>query len=202
MWSLLRWRSQATGLVFSGALVAWAIMAFHAWRSSTAGPLDIAGMAVMVIVTVGSIVAGASWQWLWSKVPSLERVVFPDLNGDWSGEIESTWTRSADTPRPDPLHVSVKIEQGLFETHLSGETLRSQFESTRVLVERTKGGKARMWYSYEARPKLTEADGNPPHQGVAWLEMDAAKDRDLLVGGYYTDRKSTGSITIHRTQTL
>ncbi|AZO77228.1 MULTISPECIES: hypothetical protein [unclassified Bosea (in: a-proteobacteria)] len=202
MWGLLGWRAQASFLVFASALLSWAIHALDGLFRSELGPLDVAGLSVTVLVSVGAVLASLSWRWLWEHCPVLERVVFPDLNGEWSGTVESTWSPDTATPRPDPIHVTIIITQGLFETHVSAETLRAESESTRCIVERTKGGRARLWYSYETKARLTHADGNPPHTGVAWLEMAVDKDRERLVGGYFTDRKSTGDIEIRRTQAL
>lgn len=32
------------------------------------------------------------WQWFWKRIPMLEELIFPDLNGEWKVILKSNWT--------------------------------------------------------------------------------------------------------------
>ena len=56
----------------------------------------------------------------------------------------------------------------------------------------------RIWYSYHNQPKAEFSTRSARHEGVAWLETDAASDPARLSGQYFTERKTSGDIAVHR----
>lgn len=200
MWSLLGRKAQVTAILAAGLLSAWAIDAVYAlWLDKAPGALKILSLAVTIVATVLAIAAELSWRWLWRKIPLLGRKAFPDLNGKWTGTLQSTWI-NPDTGQPiPPIPAEITVRQGLFRTSVSLKTAESESHSTRCILERLADiGRFRIWYSYNNDPIARVRHRSSPHEGIAFIEYDPEKGSDYLTGRYYTARKTTGDIDVTR----
>ena len=78
------------------------------------------------------------------------------------------------------------------------QTEKMQSLSNRVFLERQGGTNIfRLWYGYRHEPTSASRPGNPPHDGMAYLEYDVAEP-DRLRGQYYTDRHTSGDFKLER----
>jgi hypothetical protein len=203
MWSLLGRKAQVTTILAAGLLSAWAIDAVYAlWLHREPGAVKILSLAVTIVGTVLAIAAELSWRWVWRKIPLLSRKAFPDLNGKWTGTLQSTW-KDPDTGQSiAPIPTEITVRQGLFSTSVSLKTAESESHSTRCILERLADiGRFRIWYSYNNDPIARVRHRSSPHEGVAFLESDPDKGSDSLTGRYYTARKTTGDIEVTREAT-
>ena len=142
------------------------------------------------------------WRHIWRWIPAIESAIFPDLNGTWEGSILTTWTDPKTGKSTSPIPATVWIKQSLFSTKLRLRTGESHSHSTRCHLEAERdAGVYRFWYSYDNRPKAEFSHRSARHEGIAWLELNIDEDRDRLVGQYFTDRRTTGDVKLHRAVT-
>lgn len=141
----------------------------------------------------GVLIVNFTWRWFWKKLP-LCNWLFPDLNGIWVGTV--SWS---DNKEIKSKPITFTIHQTFFSLRLHSQTNESPSHSTRsVLVADREVKRYKILYSYEADPSAKFLHRSPRHEGMAWLEIDMTKDKHKLVGQYYTQRKTSGSITLKR----
>lgn len=202
MWGLLGPRTQATVLIFAGALLAAAIDAVAAGTAWVAmNGWQRGSLLATIIVTVGGTLLNFVWPVLWRWMPFLNKVVFPNMNGVWKGKLASTWIEPETGLNPSPIKAEITIVQGLFETTVLLATSESESSSSRCLLEYDRrAGVARLWYAYGNKARAGIAARSPRHEGVAWLEMNLRKSMSVREGEYFTDRKTGGEIRVSRSQ--
>ncbi len=192
-----------TALVVLGAALLALVMGLWEWASGE--PVGwwqmpravsmVAGLITFLLAVVLQVV----WRPLWRWIPALNRLVFPDLNGPWRGELDSNWVDPETSERLAPKPVTVIIKQGWFDVSVRMRTEEVQSYSNRVFLEREKGTHVfHIWYGYGHRPRPEHRPGNPPHEGMAYLEYDADQPDERVYGQYYTDRQTTGEFTLTR----
>lgn len=199
MWLLLSRKVQLT------IILAAAFLTIRTWDgiSSLIGgePLSIfrsVSIAVFVVGTVFALIVSWCWRPIWRRVPALNKWIFPDLNGEWSGELKSTWINPETNQPLPPIATKITIHQNIFEAYVTLRTGESRSDSDRVILERVgKTGRCRIWYSYQNGPRAEFRHRSAPHEGVAYLEYDLASP-DVLEGSYYTARNTTGDIRVER----
>jgi hypothetical protein len=159
----------------------------------------LASIAASLIVTLIIPIAEQVWRPIWRLCPFLSRRFFPDLNGTWTGHLQTTWRDPSTGEMPGPIPATFWIEQGLFRVNVRMRTGESRSRSTRCLVEADRGGGIyRLYYSYHNRPKAEVAERSARHDGSAWLELDLDAGDNRLVGQYFTERKTQGDIELRR----
>jgi hypothetical protein len=123
-------------------------------------------------------------------------VSVPNLNGCWIGEIQSTWVDPLTSKRIDPIPVILNVKQtylGLSAVMITGE-MRSESISYQFLYDKEKQIN-QLIYTYKSTPKQTVKDRSPYHFGT--IAFSLIEDDCLsLLGNYWTDRKTTGTITL------
>ena len=200
MYRILPRKLVITVLVVLGAALLAVVM--NVWEAFTGQaiewwqvPRTINVVTVIVVVIVGTVVQFL-WRPLWRRFPALNRLVFPDLNGRWQGELRSTWIDPKTGKRPGPIKADVTIDMDWFDVSIRMRTDMMQSFSNRVFLERQKGTKVfRVWYGYGHQPTPTTQAGNPPHDGMAHLEYDADSPGKLR-GQYYTSRHTSGDFEL------
>lgn len=200
MWALLSRRWQLSIIV---ALTALLLLAYQGasewWTGQTPSLFKTVSLIATLIGTV--LVAAANWTWrgVWRRLPVLNKVFFPDLNGVWEGTLQTTWVDPATGTAPAPIHSRVIIRQGVLQFSISQRTAESDSWSTMVLPEaEPEADRYRLWYAYSNKPKAAVAHRSSKYDGVAWLELALDNDPDELRGQYYTDRRTTGDIKLRR----
>jgi hypothetical protein len=187
-------------IVALGVMATSLAAALSAWLSGDARPQILyVSMAATIITIIIIPITQMSWRPLWRVFPKLNHLLFPDLNGTWTGEALPV--ANGDVPasaRP----ITVWIRQGLFDVtvNLASDQIKSY--STRAVVEfDPRAHKFRIWYAYDGRPPPELAKVNPRHEGAACLEVDPLIDRETLAGRYFTDRGTVGSLLLKRHST-
>ena len=189
-----------TVLVVLGAALLALLMSITEWATGQAiewwkVPRTINTVVLTVVLIVG---VGAKFLWrpLWRLVPGLNRWVFPDLNGTWEGELHTTWVDPETGKGSGPIKAVVTIAVDWFDASIRMQTDKMQSFSNRVFLEREKGTNVfRVWYGYQHKPTAASQPGNPPHDGMAYLEFDTANPSTLR-GQYYTSRHTSGDFEL------
>lgn len=200
MWALLTRARQVQILVALTVIVVLAMEGMNEWWTGQAlSPLKAISTATFIIAVVLSLIANWTWRTVWRWFPVLNRVFFPDLNGTWTGTLQTTWKDPATGLTPGPIASTVSIRQGLFDISIKQVTGESTSHSTRVIAEADPNAdRYRLWYSYDNRPKAEVHFRSTQHEGVAWLEISLADAPDTLTGQYYTARRTNGDMTLRR----
>lgn len=136
------------------------------------------------------------WRWVWRKLPFLNQLFFPDLNGQWSMIIH--WQRKEDKGM---VEATAYIKQDLLK--ISMEVDSKDSESVTLLAKPKKdpeSGRAILYYVYRSTPKRRNGNDNLPYDGTAVLKLDH-NSFDVLKGNYYTDRLTTGHYELKRKST-
>lgn len=123
--------------------------------------------------------------------------MFPDLDGTWSGTLESNWPLiSAQLPGPSassstiPVPAALKVKARLLSIHLSLETDSRYSDSETVLVGINKSGGdvPCLTYVYRNRTPRPVPTDSGDHHGAARLELRDEDGVPTLRGVYWTDR--------------
>ncbi|MBN8750333.1 MAG: hypothetical protein J0I65_22885 [Variovorax sp.] len=200
MWSLLPRQRQLSIIVIATLLMAWAIDAVYTLLDGhTPGVGKVASLVVTLLGSILVAIFNATWREVWRRFPALQRRAFPDLNGTWEGTLVSTWVDPETGQTKPPIPTTITIRQGLLSMAVSLKTGESTSHSTRALLEKfSETSRFRIWYSYNNDPQAQYQHRSSPHEGVAFLELDADSDMNRLTGRYYTARRTTGDIDVVR----
>ena len=201
MYRILSRRVVVTILVGAGAGGMAVLMTLWDWATGqNLGLLNIPRAIAGITFVVGTVVipvAGLVWRSIWRRIPRLNRWVFPDLNGVWEGSLRSTWINT-ETGQPVPtIPVRVTITQGIVNMSVRMGTDNMNSFSTWIELKRLDSGIFRICYNYDHMPTPESQPDNPPHNGIAYLMVDADTP-NRLEGYYFTYRQTTGSFTLTR----
>lgn len=130
-------------------------------------------------------------KWLWKFKWFIKLLPFPYLGGKWNGELKSTY------PGCKPISISVTIKHGFFHSYLIMNTEESKSLSNSFVFNIDEDlGIHQIIYTYQNTPSATVRNHSNIHWGSAVLDFD--DEGDKLVGNYWTDRGTTGTITLKR----
>lgn len=129
--------------------------------------------------------------WKWHLLRRLDIVTIPDLNGAWSGEIESSHDQGS-----QPLQVSVVISQRWSKILVELETEESHSKSVAASFLTSYSSSPELVYAYVNEPKPNAQKSMEMHKGTARLVFTG----QALEGDYYTGRGrvTVGSIRLTR----
>jgi hypothetical protein len=148
-------------------------------------------------VTVYVVVAFVFSHWLW-RLPIFRGwlVPFPDLQGTWVGELQSTWKNPETGVQIPALRMIVVVRQTFSSVSCSLFTKESESYSTAAQItldEET--GSLSLDYTYTNRSKATLRHRSPIHDGAARLKIVKLPER-ALEGEYWTSRCTTGDMSL------
>ena len=131
--------------------------------------------------------------WRWAALGRLGLIKVPDLNGEWTGEVMSSYAPGGETT-PVRVHIRQrwsKLAVRLEATHSSSDSVMARLRTGDV-VHPT------LDYMYVNEPGAGALESMHAHRGTAMLEF---KD-GVLEGDYYTgrDRREIGTIRLQREQ--
>ncbi len=153
------------------------------------------------------VVAGINWflwsifkKWLWKYlIFNNWLVMIPDLNGSWSGTLQSTWIDNT-TNKPIPqIETTAIIRQDLSTITIDFST--NEMESRSIIAEISLHPHRRVTeinYIYQSDPDAVVKHRSEIHYGAAKLIYNKNSKGETLKGDYWTDRKTTGTITLKR----
>ena len=129
------------------------------------------------------------WRWrLWRNLALLQ---VPDLNGEWTGYVESSYGNGS-------IHeVTISITQKWSKLVVIFETEQSRSYSISGSLRVVDVANPELSYLYVNQPKPSAPESMEIHRGTATLELKGA----VLEGEYYTGRgrMTFGSIRLTRT---
>jgi hypothetical protein len=203
MWSLLSRKTQITIIVVLSIVVLLSVQALRTWLVGSAqSPIQLISIIVFAVGTVFLAAFNFLWRWFWRKVPALERIAFPDLNGTWATEIQTNWKDPTTGLSPGPIEATVWIRQNLLSINVQQQTKESPSWSTRMFpYADSSADRYILWFSYDNKPHANVAGSSPDHEGVCQLEMNLNLDRNLMRGQYYTSRSTSGNMSLKRMST-
>lgn len=158
------------------------------------------GMSLIKLFTIASsvsaiLITAISTSFIWRKILSILRLfnksLFPDINGEWEGEITFG--------EEEILVARAIIRQTLNHTQIDLHTNTSK-SITLESIPVTEGGQLKLYYVHRVTPK------NPAWHiytgstifDIRHIEIEGI-DKLELSGRYYTDRGTTGSIRLRQT---
>lgn len=135
-------------------------------------------------------------KWIWKWLPFLECIHgIPKIEGNWSGTFESTWRPSPDAP-PATGPIEVKITQpDIYHIKLTQKSGESLSHSYGEVFETLEDGSIFLNFSYKNVPNADVRERSQISFGSARYQLEREGSAKLS-GNYWTDRKSTGKITV------
>lgn len=121
-------------------------------------------------------------------------VPFPNLSGEWNGNIKSSW----EGKQSELIPIKLTINQNFFNTQIqirTGES-KSHSVSSNFDIDKERGFE-QLVYTYLNIPKSTVRDRSQIHYGSAILEFSGYKV-NAMQGEYWTDRKTIGEISVEK----
>ena len=183
-------------------LLAFSFLVFYVIYYAQGSPNFNLKTIFQILATVISIDLIFCWifaYFLW-RLPIFKNwlVPFPDLNGTWKGEIPTTWMDPKTGERPGPIPAILTIKQSFLHISCVMRTAEMTSRSlTSSFVLDTENQLERLVYTYDSHPKETVRERSPQHCGTIDFEIVRENKTIKLVGGYWTGRKTTGTIEMH-----
>lgn len=112
----------------------------------------------------------------------------PKLHKKYEGTLKSTYDNKV-------RNIYVTVNQTLFGTSITVKTDESQSYTVTANFDITDNYK-RLIYTYHNEAKAEYNERSPQHYGTTILDVE---NKNELTGKYYTDRKTTGDIILHKT---
>jgi SMODS-associating 2TM, beta-strand rich effector domain len=179
-------------LFFSG--IVWFIVA-------TASGFDMKNLIdfmrpIPLVVTADVILLGFFVKRLWRwKFFQGWLVPFPDLNGTWEGQIQTSW-KDAEERTPGPIPVILTIKQTFMNISCVMRTAEMTSHSyvEGFWLEEEKQIR-QLCYSYTSKPKTGLRDRSTPHDGTILFNI-IGQPVAKLEGEYWTQQQTTGTVTL------
>ncbi len=121
-------------------------------------------------------------------------VPFPNLSGNWKGELISNW----DNKSLPPIPTEVFITQSFFNVQVQIKTGESRSYSIGGSFDIDReAGRQQLFYSYLNTPKPSVRDRSGIHYGSTRLDFKGFKV-NKMDGEYWTSRETTGELHLER----
>ena len=174
-------------LIWASLLLGFWIWVALLWATNT--PLTISWEAIKKFPDVVTIYVFASWvftKWLWRLQMFQGWLVrVPNLQGTWSGELQSTWGRQGEQDLP-PIRMILVIGQTFSSINCTMFTAESESDSRAARIERDSETKAvTISYNYTNRTLPEVRERSPMHDGAAHLKC-VKVPHEALEGEYWT----------------
>ena len=126
-------------------------------------------------------------------------VLIPDINGTWTGTIESTWVNPETGHSIDPINAELVIHQSLFSITCFMKTgeMRSHSLCASLNID-FNSEISQLIYTYTSTPKQTLQEKSRIHYGTALLNLEGNFNVSSMSGDYWTGRTTSGSIYLKR----
>lgn len=148
------------------------------------------------VVTADLLLVAIFMRWLWRwKYLQDWLVPFPNLNGTWQGHIQTDWRDTeGKTPGPIPAMLTVKQTFGRMSCLMRTSEMESHSYLEGFCID--KGEQVRqLCYSYTSKPKSALRNRSTPHDGTMLFNI-IGNPANKLEGEYWTQRKTTGTVTL------
>jgi SMODS-associating 2TM, beta-strand rich effector domain len=175
-------------------VVTWVILIFL-----STGGLKItweAAKPLPEVVTIYTVLYLVFITWVW-RLPFLQGwlVTFPDLQGTWQGTVQTTWRADTDKKEaPIPVILVIKHSFNFISCVMFSQESIS-YSNAALLSEEEESGLKKLSYVFTNTPILDARGRSPIHDGAAILRIITTPERSLE-GEYWTNRKTTGTISL------
>lgn len=134
------------------------------------------------------------WKWRF-----LQRwlVPYPNLQGTWSGTLQSTWEDPKTKKLLDPFPVKLCIRQDFENIFITMYTKESPSYSRAARFLTEPDGTTSLSYTYSNKPSAIVRDRSEIHDGAAYLKVSNSSKLSLN-GEYWTSRKTTGELKVEK----
>lgn len=153
------------------------------------------GSAILHVLLLGTFYFG--WEKIWDRYPTLNRLLFPNLNGTWEMIIHWEWGS-----KKGVSHAKAIIKQNFLKLGMDVEAEDS--DSQTLLAKPKKDvetGRAELYYVFLTTPKhKSNIVPQEPYKGAAILKL-SLEGNELLQGNYFTSRKTVGYYELKRVGT-
>lgn len=158
--------------------------------------------AVGTITSINWVIWIAFKKWLWA-IPIFQGwlVCVPNLRGEWTGTIESTWKDPETDESPVPIETQGRISQTLNRITLDFET--GEMTSRSITADITCDAHRKsveVDYIYLSEPGASYKHRSQIHYGAARLSLTGKGSSRKLKGTYWTDRKTTGTLALTKSK--
>lgn len=181
-----------TAILYAAVMVAFLSISYNTENTILENILfSLKGSMILNMILSFSFYIG--WRWIWRLFPSLNTILFPDLNGEWDMTIHWLSSKSEGTAL-----AKAYIKQDILK--ISMEVISKDSESHTLLAKPKKdpeSGRATLFYIYRNIPKRKNGNQNSPYDGTAVLKL-GYNDINKLTGNYYTDRLTQGHYELQR----
>jgi len=155
--------------------------------------LTIAYKTIPLVLFVIMVFVTYAWRW---KIFKGWLVPFPDLNGTWQGDIQTTWKNPQTGEVPAPIPVILTIKQSFIRISCVMRTAEMTSRSFLADFWLNRDEQICMLgYSYHSKPLPSVQDRSQPHDGTMVFEL-IGKPIEKLTGNYWTARKTTGEVVL------
>lgn len=131
------------------------------------------------------------WRKIWSIIPIISEIYFPDINGIWAGKI---FFLDPSSNQEKGLIAKVRIKQNLWKINIDLCSTTSK-SYTLVAYPTVEAGNHKLYYVYHNTPKHPSY---PEYKGTSILDVSFSSKPMELKGQYYTIRGTKGRIELSR----
>jgi len=137
----------------------------------------------------------STWGWRY-KIFKGWLINYPDLNGTWIGNIESDWVNPETDRKLEPIITMLTIKQNLLSISCKMRTaeMSSNSFAEGFIIDNEKQIN-QLYYSYISSPYKSVEHRSANHCGTVVLDIINLPFRTLS-GKYWTERKTSGQITL------
>jgi hypothetical protein len=149
------------------------------------------------VVTVFVVISFVFTKWLW-RISWFRGwlVRFPDLQGTWEGELQSTWENPETRERPAAIKMFLVVRQTFSTISCTMFTKESVSYSRAAQLAKDEETEAiSLSFNYTNRSKATIRAKSAIHDGAAHLRIVTVPSR-MLEGEYWTGRCTTGDMKL------
>jgi hypothetical protein len=167
---------------------------------ATGTPLLIGWGAITKLPDVVTIFVGVLFvftKWLW-RISWFRGwlVQFPDLQGTWIGDLESTWEKPETGERLPAIKMFLVVRQTFSTISCTMFTKESvSYSRAAQMAKDEETGAISLSFNYTNRSKATTKEKSPMHDGAAHLRIVTVPSR-MLEGEYWTGRCTTGDMKL------
>lgn len=151
------------------------------------------------VVTVFVLLRFIFTKWLWRRRIFMYKgwlIRFPDLEGTWEGELQSTWENPKTGEREPAIRAFLVIRQ-TFSTITCTMFTKEMVSFSRAaqLIKDETADAIALSFNYTSTPKAVLRERSAVHDGAADLRVVRVPER-MLEGQYWTGRCTTGDMKL------
>ena len=182
------------GRIFAAVAVLYAVVACGIlWsiidtKPSLSDAIAIAFSGATILNLVLLILLTSGWRLLWRMFPSLNDILFPDLNGSWEMIIHWEFNGEHGISR-----AQAQIKQSFVKIGMDVDAADSESETLMAMPKKDfSTGRPALYYMFETTPKQKgRRESVVPYKGAAILKLTIT-GTNQLGGNYFTNIGSKG----------